>query len=88
MEEPVVFGLPRSRCLEFRSHAWMVMHAPGDVRVEQRDDPKIIDPTDAVDGGVHLRLGPVAVPGRVEKPDGADADGPRVRGDQLEAEER
>ncbi|PZF86759.1 zinc-dependent alcohol dehydrogenase family protein [Jiangella anatolica] len=24
------------------------MHAPGDVRVEERDDPRIIDPTDAV----------------------------------------
>ena len=26
----------------------VVLHAPGDVRVEQREDPKIIDPTDAV----------------------------------------
>ncbi|NUP49786.1 MAG: zinc-dependent alcohol dehydrogenase family protein [Catenulispora sp.] len=26
----------------------VVMHAPGDVRVEQRDDPKIVEPTDAV----------------------------------------
>jgi threonine dehydrogenase-like Zn-dependent dehydrogenase len=26
----------------------VVMHAPGDVRVEQRDDPKIIEPTDAI----------------------------------------
>jgi threonine dehydrogenase-like Zn-dependent dehydrogenase len=26
----------------------VVMRAPGDVRVEQRDDPKIIDPTDAI----------------------------------------
>jgi len=26
----------------------VVMHAPGDVRVEQRDDPKIVAPTDAV----------------------------------------
>ena len=25
-----------------------VMHAPGDVRVEERDDPQIIEPTDAV----------------------------------------
>jgi len=25
-----------------------VLHAPGDVRVEERDDPKIIDPTDAI----------------------------------------
>ena len=26
----------------------VVMHAPGDVRVENRDDPTIIDPTDAI----------------------------------------
>jgi threonine dehydrogenase-like Zn-dependent dehydrogenase len=26
----------------------VVMHAPGDVRVEDRDDPKIIEPTDAI----------------------------------------
>jgi threonine dehydrogenase-like Zn-dependent dehydrogenase len=26
----------------------VVMHAPGDVRVEQREDPKIIEPTDAI----------------------------------------
>jgi hypothetical protein len=25
-----------------------VIHAPGDVRVEQRDDPKVIKPTDVV----------------------------------------
>jgi threonine dehydrogenase-like Zn-dependent dehydrogenase len=25
-----------------------VLYAPGDVRVEQRDDPKIIEPTDAI----------------------------------------
>src|ERR671937_355038 len=25
-----------------------VLHAPGDVRVEEREDPKIIEPTDAV----------------------------------------
>lgn len=25
-----------------------VLHAPGDVRVDQRDDPRIVDPTDAV----------------------------------------
>src|SRR3954468_5556110 len=25
-----------------------VMHAPGDVRVEERDDPRIVDPTDAI----------------------------------------
>src|ERR687890_307986 len=26
----------------------VVMHAPGDVRVEDREDPRIVDPTDAV----------------------------------------
>lgn len=26
----------------------VIMHAPGDVRVEERDDPQIIDPTDAI----------------------------------------
>ena len=26
----------------------VVMHAPGDVRVEQRDDPQILEPTDAI----------------------------------------
>ncbi|GAA4172677.1 zinc-dependent alcohol dehydrogenase family protein [Gryllotalpicola koreensis] len=26
----------------------VIMHAPGDVRVEERDDPKIIEPTDAI----------------------------------------
>ncbi|WP_435828851.1 hypothetical protein [Saccharopolyspora shandongensis] len=25
-----------------------VMHAPGDVRVEEREDPKILKPTDAI----------------------------------------
>jgi hypothetical protein len=25
-----------------------VLYAPGDVRVEQRDDPKIIEPTDVI----------------------------------------
>jgi threonine dehydrogenase-like Zn-dependent dehydrogenase len=25
-----------------------VLHAPGDVRVEERDDPKIFRPTDAI----------------------------------------
>jgi threonine dehydrogenase-like Zn-dependent dehydrogenase len=35
-----------------------VIYAPGDVRVEQRDDPKIIQPTDAV-----LRLSATCVCG-------------------------
>ena len=26
----------------------VVMHAPGDVRVEDREDPKVVEPTDAV----------------------------------------
>ena len=26
----------------------VVMHAPGDVRVEDREDPTIIEPTDAI----------------------------------------
>ena len=26
----------------------VVMHSPGDVRVEEREDPKIIEPTDAI----------------------------------------
>ena len=26
----------------------VIMHAPGDVRVEDREDPRIIEPTDAV----------------------------------------
>ena len=29
-------------------HAWSIMHAPGDVRVEERDDPTIQEPTDAI----------------------------------------
>src|SRR5919106_230405 len=32
-----------------RSHMrGAVMHAPGDVRVEERDDPRIVEPTDAI----------------------------------------
>jgi threonine dehydrogenase-like Zn-dependent dehydrogenase len=26
----------------------VVMHAPGDVRVEEREDPRILEPTDAI----------------------------------------
>jgi threonine dehydrogenase-like Zn-dependent dehydrogenase len=26
----------------------VIMHAPGDVRVEERDDPTVVEPTDAV----------------------------------------
>ena len=42
-----------------------VLYAPGDVRVEDRDDPTIVEPTDADHpAGRHLRLrlGPVALP--------------------------
>src|SRR4029450_11668446 len=35
-----------------------VLHAPGDVRVEERDDPRIIEPTDAI-----LRLAATCVCG-------------------------
>ena len=45
----------------------VVMHSAGDVRVEDREDPKIIEPTDAVirlDRDLHLRVRPVAVPRR------------------------
>ena len=37
----------------------VVMHTAGDVRVEERDDPRIIDPTDAdhqTVGDLHLRI--------------------------------
>ena len=58
----------------------VVMHAPGDVRVEDREDPTIIEPTDAI-----IRLSatcicgqrPVALPGR--RAGRAPGDGPRVR---------
>jgi threonine dehydrogenase-like Zn-dependent dehydrogenase len=36
----------------------VVLHAPGDVRVEERDDPKIVEPTDAI-----LRLSATCVCG-------------------------
>ena len=42
-----------------------VMHGPGDVRVEERDEPRIIEPTDAiirVRRGLRLRLRPLALP--------------------------
>ena len=41
-----------------------VMHAPGDVQVETRPDPQIIEPTDAiirVSAALYLRQGPVAM---------------------------
>ena len=58
-----------------------VLHAPGDVRVEERDDPTIVEPTDAV-----IRLSATCVCGSdlwpyrgIETVDRAVADGPRVR---------
>ena len=57
-----------------------VLHAPGDVRLEERDDPTIVEPTDAI-----IRLSATCVcgsdlwPGHRGGP-GADADGSRVRG--------
>ena len=58
-----------------------VLHAPGDVRVEERADPTIVEPTDAV-----IRLSATCVCGSdlwpyrgIEKVDGPDADGARVR---------
>ena len=55
-----------------------VLYAPGDVRVEEREDPKIVEPTDAT-----LRLSAACVcgsdlwpyPGGRTRP-GALADGP------------
>ena len=59
----------------------VVMHAPGDVRVEDRDDPTIVE-ADRRDHPprrhLHLRLGPVALP-RHRARRRTDADGPRVR---------
>ena len=37
----------------------VVMYAPGDVRVDERPDPRILQPTDAIirlSGDLHLRL--------------------------------
>ena len=41
-----------------------ILHAPGDVRVEHRADPTIVEPTDAVIrlSATCVWLGPVAVP--------------------------
>src|SRR4051812_20647350 len=38
----------RSNRSEEQHMRGVVMHSPGDVRVEDREDPKIIEPTDAV----------------------------------------
>jgi threonine dehydrogenase-like Zn-dependent dehydrogenase len=40
--------LPEHRLKEQGTLRGVVMHAPGDVRVEEREDPKILYPTDAV----------------------------------------
>ena len=45
----------------------VIMHAPGDVRVEDRENPTIVEPTDAiirVAAILHLRIRPLAVPRR------------------------
>ena len=44
----------------------VTMHAPGDVRVEDRENPAILEPTDAIIrvGVVHLRVRPLALPRR------------------------
>ena len=59
----------------------VMLHGPGDVRVEHRADPTITQPTDAIIRVVrHLRVrvGPVALP-RHRPGLGPVADGPRVR---------
>jgi threonine dehydrogenase-like Zn-dependent dehydrogenase len=59
----------------------VILHAPRDVRVEQREDPKIEQPTDAV-----IRLAATCVCGSdlwpyrgIEPVDGPGPHGPRVR---------
>ena len=57
-----------------------VLYGPRDVRFEELEDPKIVEPTDVIlrhPGNVRLRVGPVAVPGLAAH-QGADADGTRV----------
>ena len=60
-----------------------VMHGPGDVRVEEREEPRIVEPTDAI-----IRLSATCVCGSdlwpyrgigIEEAESARADGPRVR---------
>ena len=58
----------------------VVMYGPGDVRVEDREDPKIIEPTDAI-----IRLSATCIcgsdlwPYRGAEPVDHQVDGPRVR---------
>ena len=58
-----------------------VLHGPYDVRIEQRDDPTIVEPTDAI-----IRLSATCVCGSdlwpyrgTDDSDGPAADGSRVR---------
>ena len=62
----------------------VVMYAPGDVRVEDRPEPTILKPTDAIirlSASLHLRVRPVALP-RDRDVDRATSDGSRVRRDR------
>jgi threonine dehydrogenase-like Zn-dependent dehydrogenase len=34
--------------MEYTTMRGVVMYGPGDVRVEDREDPKIVEPTDAI----------------------------------------
>ena len=85
-------ALPVHNMKRSTSMRGVVMHTAGDVRVEEREDPKIIEPTDAV-----IRLTATCICGsdlwpyrgrRARRPPG---DGPRVRrrrrGDRLRGEE-
>lgn len=58
----------------------VAMHAPGDVRVEEREDPTIVDPTDAI-----IRVTAACICGSDLWPyRGADAiDGPAAHGSRL-----
>jgi hypothetical protein len=40
----------------------VVMHGPGDVRVEERERPRIVEPTDAIIRVLRLRIRPLALP--------------------------
>ena len=41
-------NVTRSHQEEHAAMRQVVMHGPGDVRVEDREDPRIIEPTDAI----------------------------------------
>jgi hypothetical protein len=53
----------RARNKERHPMRGVVMYAPGDVRIEEREDPKIIEPTDAV-----IRVAAAASAGRTFGP--------------------